>query len=72
MRRSFQSTTGFGMSTESSYCSASNRDVPREPQAETNSDSGQDFDVMEAVSLFYSRLDAALDKKKYFQKYKIN
>ena len=55
---------GFGMSTESTNCSTSNRDVPRESQTETNSNSGQDFDVLDAVSLFNSRLDAALEKKR--------
>lgn len=54
----------FGMSTESTNSSTSNRDVTRESQAESNSNSGQDFDVIDAVSLFNSRLDAALEKQK--------
>nr|XP_034306591.1 uncharacterized protein LOC117682646 [Crassostrea gigas] len=53
------------MSTESTNSSTSNRDVPRESQAESNSNSGQDFDVIDAVSLFNSRLDAALEKQKH-------
>lgn len=52
------------MSTESTNSSTSNRDVPRETQAESNSNSGQDFDVIDAVNLFNSRLDAALEKQK--------
>nr|XP_034305004.1 uncharacterized protein LOC117682134 [Crassostrea gigas] len=52
------------MSTESTNSSTSNRDVTRESQAESNSNSGQDFDVIDAVSLFNSRLDAALEKQK--------
>ncbi|XP_062595343.1 uncharacterized protein LOC134256677 [Saccostrea cucullata] len=52
------------MSTESSSTSTSNRDVPRELRTETNSNSGQDFDVIDAVSLFNSRLDTALEKQK--------
>lgn len=51
------------MSTESTNCSTS-RDVPRESQTDTNSNSGHDFDVMDAVSLFNCRLDAALEKQK--------
>lgn len=68
MRRLLQIVTGrvfsFGMSTESTNFSTFNRDVPQDSQTETNSNPGEDFDVMNAVSLFNSRLDAAVEKQK--------